>query len=83
MNKTYVDAHGSNWSDARGATAWHWPGKTVRPVRPRLVAQGRTAALARQKQEQPARQRLLDGATEARLLAVRCGPPPHGPATGT
>jgi hypothetical protein len=31
----------------------------------------------------PARQRLLDGAKEARLMAWRCGPPPQGQAQWT
>jgi Homeodomain-like domain len=79
----HVDANGPNWSDARVATALHCHGNTVRNVRQRFVEQGLTAALARKKQDQPSRQRLLDGAKEARLIALRCGPPPQGQAKWT
>ena len=73
-----VDAHGPNGSDAHVATALHCHGNTVRNVRQRFVAQGLAAAVVRTKQDQPSRQRLLDGAQEAHLIALRCGPPPPG-----
>jgi hypothetical protein len=38
------------------------------------------AALARQKPDQPSRQRLLDGATDAHVSALRCSQPPEGQA---
>ena len=34
----------------------------------------------RKKQVTPSRQCLLDGAKEAHLIALRCGPPPQGQA---
>ena len=37
----------------------------------------------RTKQAEPSRQRLRDGAKEAHLLALRCGPPPQGQAEWT
>jgi hypothetical protein len=55
----------------------------VRNVRPRFVEQGLAAALDYKKQVKPSRQCLLDGAKEARLIALRCGPPPQGQATWT
>jgi hypothetical protein len=79
----HVDANGPTWSDARVATALHCHGNTVRNVRQRFVAQGLTAALTRKKQDQPSRQRLLDGAKEVRSMALRCGPPPQGQAKWT
>jgi hypothetical protein len=79
----HVDAHGPNWSDAHVATALHCHGKTVRNVRPRVVEQGLAAALGRKKQATPSRQCLLEGAKEARLMALRCGPPPPGHAPWT
>lgn len=79
----HVDANGPPWSDARVATALHCHGNTVRNVRQRFVDQGLTAALARKKQDQPSRQRLLDGAKEARLIALRGGLPPQGQAKWT
>ena len=77
-----VDANGPNWSDEHGANAFRCHGNTVRNVRQRFVAQGVEAALARQKQRTPSRQRLLDGAKAAHVLALRGGPPPQGQARG-
>jgi Homeodomain-like domain len=79
----HVDANGPNWSDEHVATALHCHGNTVRNVRQRFVEQGLAAALVRQKQAKPSRQCLLDGAKEARLIALRCGPPPPGQAKWT
>ena len=78
-----VDANGPNWSDDHVATALHCHRNTVRNVRQRFVEHGLAAALVRKKQDTPSRQRLLDGAKEARLIAWRCGPPPQGQATWT
>src|SRR5262245_45899150 len=64
-----VDANGPNWSDAHVAAALHCHGPTVRNVRQRCVEHGLAAAWGRTKQEAPSRQRLLDGATKARLIA--------------
>ena len=73
-----VDANGPNWSDVHVATALHCHGNTVRNVRQRFVEPGLAASLGRKQQAKPSRQRLLDGAKEARLIALRCGPPPPG-----
>jgi len=73
-----VDANGPYWADAHVATALHCHGNTVRNVRQRFVEHGLAAALGRKQQDKPSRQRLLDGANEARLIALRCGPPPPG-----
>lgn len=78
-----VDANGPNQSDEYVAKALHCHGNTVRNVRQRFVEQGLAAALVRKKQTQPSRQRLLDGAKEAHLIALRCGPPPQGQAKWT
>jgi hypothetical protein len=79
----YVDANGPNWSDAHVAKALHCHSNTVRNVRQRFVEQGLEAALVRKKQVKPSRQCLLDGAKEAHLIALRCGPPPQGQAQWT
>ena len=39
--------------------------------------------MVRKKQVQPSRQRLLDGAKEAPLIALRCSQPPEGQAQWT
>jgi transposase len=78
-----VDANGPNWSDEHVGTAFRCHGNTVRNVRQRFVEQGLEAALARKKQRKPSRQRLLDGAQEAHLIALRCSQPPAGQARWT
>jgi hypothetical protein len=39
--------------------------------------------LERQKRERPPREKILDGAKEARLIAIGCGTPPEGRARWT
>jgi transposase len=78
-----VDANGPKWSDEHVAKAFRCHGNTVRNVRQRFVEQGLEAALARKKQSTPSRPRLLDGAKEARLIALRCSLPPEGQAKWT
>src|SRR4029450_11853138 len=78
-----VDANGPHWSDEHVAKALHCHGNTVRHVRQRFVEQGLEAALGRKKQEKPSRQRRLDGAKEAHLIALRCSQPPAGQAKWT
>ena len=76
----HADANGPHWSDAHVATALHCYGKTVRHVRQRCVEQALAAALVRTKPVKPSRQRLLDGAKAAHVIALQCGPPPAGQA---
>jgi transposase len=78
-----VDANGPNESDEHVANALHCHSNTVRNVRQRFVEQGLEAAVVRKKQTKLSRQRLLDGAQQARLIALRCGPPPKGYAKWT
>ena len=73
-----VDADGPNWSDERTAEATECHPNTVRNVRQRFVERGFDAALERKKQESPSRQRKLDGAQEARLIAESCSEAPEG-----
>ena len=69
---------GPAWTDSEIAEALEVHGNTVYNVRRRLVEQGLEAAVNRKKL--PPRLRKLDGAQEARLLALACGPPPEGRA---
>ena len=55
---------------------------TVERVRRRCVEDGLEAALGR-RQQLNRRQRKLDGAGKARLMAFACGEPPEGRADGT
>ena len=73
-----VDADGPRWTDERAAEAFGVHTSSVRFVRERFVLEGLESALNRKKQAQPSRERKLDGAAEARLLAVACSQAPEG-----
>ncbi len=76
-----VDADGPNWTDERTAKAFSCHVNTVANVRQRFVEQGLEAALNRKKRERAPR--LVDGEVEARIIALRCSPPPPGHARWT
>ncbi len=78
-----VDAAGSDWSDEEAAEAFGCHVNTVANVRQRFVEQGLETALERKKQASPSRERILDGAKEARLIALACSVPPEGRAKWT
>ena len=66
------------WTDEQAAEAFSVHPSSVRFVRERFVLEGLESALNRKKQVRPSRERKLDGASEARLLAVACSEPPEG-----
>src|SRR5688500_14363217 len=76
--KANASGGGPAWPDARIAQAVELSVATVERVRQRFVEQGLEAALVRKKQDRPSRERKLDGAAEARLIALACSPPPVG-----
>ncbi len=71
------------WTDTRIAEAVEVHRTTVEEVSQRFVEQGLEAALVRKKQDVPSRSRKLDGAGEARLIALACSKPPVGRAAWT
>ncbi len=73
-----VSEAGPGWTDDRIAEALGVTTRTVEHVRQRGVEQGLEAALERKRREQPARPPILDGAREAKLVAVCCSKPPPG-----
>jgi len=73
-----VDEDGPRWIDERTAEAFSVHTTTVRVIRERFVNEGLESALNRKPQIRPSRERTLDGAGEARLIAVACGEPPKG-----
>jgi len=81
--KADASPEGPAWTDARIAEAVEVNRTTVEHVRQRFVEQGLEAALVRQKQACPSRQRTLDGAGEARLITLACSTPPQGRAAWT
>ena len=73
---------GPAWPDAKIAAALEVGPSTVHRVRQAYVEEGLEAALHRQRPT--GRQyRKLDGAQEARLVALACSPPPEGRARWT
>ena len=69
---------GPAWSDSRIAKAVEVSTDTIARVRERFVEQGLEAALVRKKQDQPSRERVLDGRAEAKLIALACSAAPAG-----
>lgn len=74
---------GPAWTDERIAEAVEVSTATVERVRQRFVAEGVEAALTRKTQDKPSRERVLDGAAEAKLIALACSPPPDERARWT
>jgi hypothetical protein len=67
---------GPTWDDGRIADAFGCWRRTVERVRQRFVESGLEAALTHKAQDRPSRTPVLDGAAEARLIAVACSEPP-------
>jgi transposase len=78
-----VDGDGPNWTDEQAAEAFGIRANTVRDIRQRFVEEGLESALERKRRNEPPTPRKLDGAGEARLIAVACGEPPEGRARWT
>ncbi len=72
--------HGPSWTDARTGEALEIHAMTVQAIRERFVKEGLEAALHRKKQSRPSVARKLDGAKEARVIALACSKPPEGHA---
>lgn len=74
---------GPGWTDDRIAEAVEVSTATVERVRQRFVEDGLEAALSRKPQAKPSRERVLDGAAEAKLIVLACSPPPDERARWT
>ena len=73
-----ADAKGPGWTDKQIAEAFGCHPGTVYNVRRRFVEKGLSRALDRSQREHPSTPRKLDGAAEARLIAMSCSAPPEG-----
>ena len=71
-------AAGPGWTAARIAEGLGVTTRTVENIRERFVEEGLESALVRKKQCRPSRERLLDGAKEAKLTAICCSKAPDG-----
>jgi Homeodomain-like domain len=67
---------GPAWDDAQIAEALEVGLRTVSRVRERFVERGFEDCLRRKPQDKPSRERKLDGAAEAKLIALACSDPP-------
>ncbi len=72
-----ADADGPAWTDAKIAEAFDCRTKTVENIRERFVTEGFDVTLHGKPRVEP-RPKLLDGQQEAKLIAMRLGPPPAG-----
>ena len=77
------DADGPNWTDQRIAEAFSCRVQTVEKIRQRLVERGFDKTLNGAEREKPPTEKLLNGGQEARVIAMRLGPPPKGYANWT
>ena len=78
LMKADVSEAGEGWSDARIAEALDTSVATIERTRRQLVEEGFEAALTRKYNPNSARPRIFDGAAEAKLIALVCGPAPAG-----
>ena len=74
---------GEGWSDSQIAGALDTSVANIERTRKQLVEEGFEAALVRKYNPNSARPRIFDGASEARLIALTCGPAPEGYARWT
>ncbi len=78
-----ADADGPGWTDAKIADAYGCRTKTVENIRERFVTEGFEITLNGRPRVKPPRPKLLDGEQEAKVIAMRLGPPPPGFANWT
>ena len=81
--KADVSEAGEGWSDSRIAEALDTSVANIERTRRQLVEEGFEAVLTRKYNPNSARPRIFDGAAEAKLIALACGPAPAGYARWT
>jgi poly-gamma-glutamate capsule biosynthesis protein CapA/YwtB (metallophosphatase superfamily) len=78
-----ADVSEAGWSDSRIAEALDTSIPTIERTRRQLVEEGFEAVLTRKYNPKSAPRRIFDGAAEAKLIALACGPAPAGRAKWT
>ena len=78
-----ADADGPAWTDQQIADAYGCRRQTVENVRERLVTEGFDIALHGKRPAEPPRKPVLAGEQQAKVIALRLGPPPQGFANWT
>ncbi len=74
---------GAAWTDSQIAAGLDTSVMTVARVRQQLVEEGVDGVLTPKRSPNSARQRIFDGASEAKLIALACSTPPEGYARWT
>jgi hypothetical protein len=73
-----ADVDGPAWTDKQIAEAFGCRTKTVENIRQRLVLEGFAVALEGKRPATPPRQPVFAGEQQAKVIALRLGPPPKG-----
>ena len=73
-----ADAAGPGWPDVRIAEAFNCRAQTIENLRNRLGTEGLEWTLEGKKRRDPPTPCKLDGAAEAKVIALRLGNPPAG-----
>ncbi len=73
-----MNGYGPGWNDEKISEAVGCRIRTVENVRREFVLEGFEAAFVRKKRTTSPTPKLLDGAAEAKLIALRLGKPPAG-----
>ena len=77
-----TDADGPHWTDAAIANAFDCRTKTIENIRERFVTEGFEITLNGRPKHR-VRGKILNGHQEAKIIALRLGPPPPGFANWT
>ena len=78
-----ADADGPAWTDALIAEAFDSRTRTVEKLRERFVTDGFESTVQGKAPAKPPTEKLLSGKQEAKVIAMRLGPPPKGYANWT
>lgn len=78
-----ADVAGPGWTDERIAEAFDSRTRTVEKLRERFVTEGFEQTLNGKQRDKPPSAKILSGKQEARVIALRLGPPPKGYANWT
>ena len=73
-----ADSDGPAWTDKQIAEAFDCRTKTVENIRQRLVLEGFQVTLEGKRPATPPRQPVFAGEQQAKVIALRLGPPPKG-----
>jgi hypothetical protein len=78
-----ADVADPGWTDERIAEAFDSRTRTVEKLRERFVTDGFESTLHGKPRDKPPTEKILSGKQEARVIAMRLGPPPKGYANWT